>query len=78
MKRFQMEKSRRQYSGVIAVLLFFCILFLLYTAVQSLSGRSLKEQEQNLIQALRQSTIQCYAVAVSYTHLQSVRTSSRV
>ena len=39
MKRFQMEKSRRQYSGVISVLLFFGILFLLYTAVQNLSGR---------------------------------------
>lgn len=66
MKRFQLEKSRRPYAGVISVLLFFVILFLLYTAVHSLSERSLEEQEQNLIRALRQSTVQCYAVEGFY------------
>lgn len=66
MKRFQLEKSRRPYTGVISVLLFLVILFCIYTAVQSLSERSLEEQEQNLIQALRQSTVQCYAVEGFY------------
>lgn len=66
MKRFQTEKSRRFPSGVFSILLFFCILFVLYTAVQTFSRRSLEEQEQNLIQALRQSTIQCYATEGFY------------
>lgn len=66
MKRFQLEKSRRPYTGVISVLLFLVILFSVYTAVQSLSERSLKEQEQSLIRALRQSTVQCYAVEGFY------------
>ena len=66
MKRFQLEKSRRPYTGVISVLLFFIILVFLYTAVQALSERSLEEQEQNLIRALRQSTVQWYAVEGFY------------
>lgn len=66
MKRFQLQKSRRQYSGVISVLLFLAVLFGVYTALQSLSGRSIDEQERNLIRALRQSTVQCYAVEGFY------------
>ena len=63
---FLSEKRHRQYSGVVSLLLFVCILFLVYTAVNSLSRRSLEEQEQNLVRALRQSTIQCYAVEGFY------------
>lgn len=66
MKRFQLQKSRRQYSGIISVLIFLAVLFAVYTALQSLSGRSIEEQEKTLIRALRQSTVQCYAVEGFY------------
>ena len=46
MKRFQTEKSRRFPSGVFSILLFFCILFVLYTAVQTFSRRSLKSRSR--------------------------------
>lgn len=63
---FLRKKRRSQYSGAASIVLFLAVLFLLFTAFDSLSERYMEEQKETLIRALHQSTLQCYAAEGFY------------
>ncbi len=66
MARFGAKQTTGNRNIYLSVIVFLLLIFLFLSAIDSLSGRSLEEQQKNLEQALTQSAVHCYAVEGSY------------
>ncbi|XCP85597.1 hypothetical protein ABXS75_01985 [Roseburia hominis] len=66
MKRFGAKNTTEGRNIYLSLIIFLVLIFIFLTAIHSLSGSSLEEQQKNLEQALVQSAVHCYAVEGSY------------